>query len=166
VPDHTVIARFRRRHIDKPAAVFTTVLRMCCDAGLIWLGLVVLDGTKVKADDSLDANRSAATVDEVHERRAEEFGLVRRRRFGRHRQAPARRRGEGIMPLDWLQHERGFASFSPAPNRSLANADTCAGRKPQESRRSPRSSRATRDPAAMPAGAAAMCGTPRPGQAP
>jgi hypothetical protein len=48
------------------------------------------------------------------------------------------------MPLDWLQHERGFASFSPAPNRSLANADTCAGRKPQESRRSPRSSRATR----------------------
>jgi hypothetical protein len=36
---------------------------MCRDAGLIRLGLVVLDGTKVKASASLEANRSAATVD-------------------------------------------------------------------------------------------------------
>ncbi|MFD0388620.1 transposase [Tistrella bauzanensis] len=64
VPDHTVIARFRRRHIDRLPAVFATVLRMCRDAGLIRLGLVVLDGTKVKANASLDANRSAATIDE------------------------------------------------------------------------------------------------------
>lgn len=64
VPDHTVIARFRRRHIDRLQAVFATVLRMCRDAGLIRLGLVVLDGTKVKANASLDANRSAATIDE------------------------------------------------------------------------------------------------------
>jgi hypothetical protein len=64
VPDHTVSARFRRRHIDKPAAVFATVLRMCRDAGLIRRGLVVLDGTKVKANASLEPNRSAATIDE------------------------------------------------------------------------------------------------------
>lgn len=64
VPDHSVIARFRRRHIDRLQAVFATVLRMCRDAGLIRLGLVVLDGTKVKANASLDANRSAATIDE------------------------------------------------------------------------------------------------------
>lgn len=64
VPDHSVIARFRRRHIDRLQAVFATVLRMCRDAGLVRLGLVVLDGTKVKANASLDANRSAATIDE------------------------------------------------------------------------------------------------------
>lgn len=64
VPDHSVIARFRRRHIGRLQAVFATVLRMCRDAGLIRLGLVVLDGTKVKANASLDANRSAATIDE------------------------------------------------------------------------------------------------------
>jgi transposase len=64
VPDHTVIARFRRRHVDRLPAVFATVLRMCRDAGLVRLGLVVLDGTKVKANASLDANRSAATIDE------------------------------------------------------------------------------------------------------
>jgi hypothetical protein len=41
-----------------------TVLRRFHDVGLIRLGLVVLDGTKVKANASLDANRSAATIDE------------------------------------------------------------------------------------------------------
>jgi transposase len=64
VPDHTVIACSRRRHVDRVRAVFATVLRMCRDAGLIRLGLVVLDGTKVKANASLEANRSAATIDE------------------------------------------------------------------------------------------------------
>ena len=63
VPDHTVIARFRQRHVDGLQAVFGTVLRMCRDAGLIRLGLLVLDGTKVKANASLDANRTAATID-------------------------------------------------------------------------------------------------------
>jgi hypothetical protein len=64
VPDHTVSAWLCRRHIDKPVAVFATVLRMCHDVGLIRLGLVVLDGTKVKANASLEANRSAAMLDE------------------------------------------------------------------------------------------------------
>ena len=64
VPDHTVIARFRRRHVERLEAVFIRVLEMCRDAGLIRLGLVVLDGTKVKANAALEANRSAATIGE------------------------------------------------------------------------------------------------------
>jgi hypothetical protein len=64
VPDHTVSARFRRCHVDRLQAVFATVLRMCRDAGLIRLGLVVLDGTKVTASAARDANRRAATIDE------------------------------------------------------------------------------------------------------
>ena len=63
VPDHTVIARFRRRHVERLEAVFVRVLEMCRDAGLIRLGLVVLDGTKVKANASLEANRKAATIE-------------------------------------------------------------------------------------------------------
>jgi hypothetical protein len=42
--------------------VFATVLRICPEAGLI--RLVVLHGTKVTASASLEANRSAATIDE------------------------------------------------------------------------------------------------------
>jgi transposase len=64
VPDHTVIARFRRRHVERLEAIFVRVLEMCRDAGLIRLGLVVLDGTKVKANALLEVNRSAATIDE------------------------------------------------------------------------------------------------------
>jgi transposase len=85
VPDHSVIARFRRRHIASLQAVFATVLRMCLDAGLIRLGLVVLDGTKVKANASLDANRSAATIDEQITRmlaEAESVDQREERQFG------------------------------------------------------------------------------------
>ena len=46
VPDHTVIARFRRRHVERLEAVFVRVLEMCRDAGLIRLGLVVLDAPR------------------------------------------------------------------------------------------------------------------------
>jgi hypothetical protein len=57
-------------------------------------------------------------------------------------------RSEGTTRLDWLQNKRGFASFSPVAGSDLAKsdrakADTCAGQEPKESRRSPRSSRAT-----------------------
>lgn len=62
-PDHTVIARFRRRHVEKLEAIFMRVLARYRDAGLIRLGLRVLDGTKGKAAASLEAKRGAATID-------------------------------------------------------------------------------------------------------
>jgi hypothetical protein len=68
-------------------------------------------------------------IDQVHERRAEEFGLVGWRRYGRHRGASARRRGEGVTRLDRHQRESGFASFSPLADSNLANADTCESQK-------------------------------------
>src|SRR5438874_11280674 len=55
VPDHTVIARFRRRHVAHMREVFVAVLRLCREAGLVRLGLVALDGTKVRANAALDA---------------------------------------------------------------------------------------------------------------
>lgn len=64
VPDHTVIARFRQRHVAHMREVFVAVLRLCREAGLVRLGLVALDGTKVRANAALDANRTAASVDE------------------------------------------------------------------------------------------------------
>src|SRR5512134_4121791 len=64
VPDHTVIARFRRRHAERMRAVFLAVLELCREAGLIRLGLVALDGTKVKANAALDANRTASSIKE------------------------------------------------------------------------------------------------------
>ena len=40
------------------------VLRLCREAGLVKLGVVALDGTKVAANAALDANRSYGTIEE------------------------------------------------------------------------------------------------------
>jgi transposase len=51
-PDHDSIASFRKRHLPELAKLFAQVLRLCQKAGLVKLGHVALDGTKVKANAS------------------------------------------------------------------------------------------------------------------
>ena len=51
-PDHSRISDFRRRHLDALAGLFVQVLKVCQKAGLVSLGHVALDGTKVKANAS------------------------------------------------------------------------------------------------------------------
>ena len=48
-PDHSTIAEFRKRHRDGLAALFVQVLALCRDAGMVKLGHVALDGTKMMA---------------------------------------------------------------------------------------------------------------------
>ena len=64
VPDHSVIARFRRRHAADMQALFVEVLKLCREAGLLRLGVVALDGTKIKANAALDANRTDRSLAE------------------------------------------------------------------------------------------------------
>lgn len=56
-PDHTTIARFRKDHQDALKAVFTQVLALCAKSGLARLGAVAIDGTKIAANASHDAQR-------------------------------------------------------------------------------------------------------------
>lgn len=51
-PDYRSLARFRRRHLDALADLFTQVLVLCAAAGLVKLGRVALDGTKLRASAS------------------------------------------------------------------------------------------------------------------
>jgi transposase len=51
-PDHDTIADFRKRYLKTLAALFVEVLRLCQKAGLVKLGHISLDGTKVKANAS------------------------------------------------------------------------------------------------------------------
>jgi transposase len=57
VPDHATLARFRAEHQDTFAALFTQVLLVAAGAGLARLGTVAIDGTKIPANASIDANR-------------------------------------------------------------------------------------------------------------
>jgi transposase len=63
VPDHSTIARFRQANQEALSACFTQVLRLCAAAGLVRVGVVALDGTKVEANASLYANRGLEAID-------------------------------------------------------------------------------------------------------
>lgn len=51
-PDHDTIANFRERHLKALSDMFVQVLKLCRKAGLVKLGHVALDGTKIKANAS------------------------------------------------------------------------------------------------------------------
>jgi len=67
-PDHATLARFRRRHFaDEQAmqSLFGQVLAIAAKAGLGRLGLVAVDGTKIAADASAEANRTEQKLREL-----------------------------------------------------------------------------------------------------
>ena len=51
-PDHSRISEFRRRNLDPLKGLFIQILRLCQKAGMVSLGHVALDGTKVQANAS------------------------------------------------------------------------------------------------------------------
>ncbi len=71
-PDHDTLAEFRRRHLTAMAALFVQVLRLCQQAGLVKLGHVALDGTKIKAHASRYRNRSYARLSAEEKELAEQ----------------------------------------------------------------------------------------------
>ena len=87
-PDHTTINRFRKRHASRLAGLFVQVLAMCAKAGMVRVGTVAVDGTKIAANAGLSANRTyekirqeveriLAEADEVDAAEDEQFGDAR-----------------------------------------------------------------------------------------
>jgi transposase len=62
-PDHVTIARFRVRHEQALAGLLVASLKLCAAVGLVRLGLVSLDGTKVAANAAAAANRTHAKLE-------------------------------------------------------------------------------------------------------
>jgi transposase len=67
-PDFRTISDFRKRHLKALGGLFTQVLRLCEKAGLVKLGHVALDGTKIKANAS---KHKAMSYGRMEERAAE-----------------------------------------------------------------------------------------------
>src|ERR1700735_238267 len=84
VPDHSTIAEFRRRHQDAIAEVFVRILALCAEAGLVRVGVIAIDGTKISANASRDCSRSYVSIVEELLADAEQ---VDREEDGRHRGA-------------------------------------------------------------------------------
>jgi transposase len=66
-PDYRSIARFRRRHLSALKALFLQALGLCTRAGMVRLGRVALDGTKVRANAS---RRKSMSYKRMNEREA------------------------------------------------------------------------------------------------
>jgi hypothetical protein len=64
VPDHATIARFRARHERVIAGLFGGVLELCARAGLVKVGIVAVDGTKIAAAATHHATRSYEQIAE------------------------------------------------------------------------------------------------------
>ena len=92
-PDHDTIAAFRKRHLEALAGLFVQALRLCEKAGLVKLGHVAIDGTKIKANASKHKAMSYDRMNETEQRlrqeveellkRAEETDAVEDAHYGK-----------------------------------------------------------------------------------
>jgi transposase len=60
--DHVTIARFRVRHERALAGFLVALLKLCAAAGMVRVGTVALDGTKLAGNAAERANRSEWTL--------------------------------------------------------------------------------------------------------
>src|SRR5580693_10725596 len=66
-PDHVTVARFRQQFADTAAPLFAEVLTLCARLGMGKVGTIALDGTKIGANASKDANRTEAGLRKLAE---------------------------------------------------------------------------------------------------
>jgi transposase len=133
-PDHTTIARFRQRHENAIAGLFSDVLRLCADAGLAGVGLVAVDGTKVHADASHHANRDYEQIAREILAEADAIDALEDEMFGD-------RRGDEL-PLE-LQTGKGRQEWLRAGRKRLeaqrdADAKPIAASRPERLKESKR----------------------------
>jgi len=72
-PDHSAISNFRQRHLTALGGLFMQILALCKEAGLVKLGHVALDGTKLKASASKHKAASYEGMSRSEERIAAEI---------------------------------------------------------------------------------------------
>ncbi len=96
-PDHDTIASFRKRHLVALAGLFMQVLELCKEAGLVKLGHVALDGTKVKANASKHKAMSYDRMSKAEQKLVQEIEalLARAEEVDR---AEDERYGKGVRP--------------------------------------------------------------------
>lgn len=75
-PDHDSIAGFRQRHLQELGRLFVQVLQLCERAGLVKLGHIAVDGTKIKANASKYQSLSYENMKNEEQRLAREVARL------------------------------------------------------------------------------------------
>jgi transposase len=77
-PDFRTISDFRKQHLTTLSDLFLQVLRLCQRAGMVKLGHVAIDGTKVRANASKHKAMSYARMQEEEKRLKKEIARLMR----------------------------------------------------------------------------------------
>ncbi len=64
-PDHATVARFRARHERALGGLFSQVLRLLAAEGMVSLGTISLDGTKLAGNASQKANKTLPQIEKL-----------------------------------------------------------------------------------------------------
>ncbi len=152
-PDYRSIARFRRRHLEALAELFVQALRLCKEAGLVKLGTLALDGTKLRANASRHkamsyermAKAEAALEAEIEAMRAAAAELLEAPR------RPIRPRTSAMGPI---------AAETSYPMSSLAASLACSASARPRRRLRPRRPSASAPATRRPPRRAARCESP------
>jgi transposase len=94
-PDHNSICRFRRRHAQQLPELFVQTVGLCQEAGLVGLGQVAVDGTKVRANRS---KRALAAAKEAFERALREAEEADSEEPGEQEECEFMKTQEGVLP--------------------------------------------------------------------
>ena len=113
MPDHATIARFVVRH-EAALAEFGEVLSLCADAGMVKVGVIAIDGTKVHANASQHSNRDyeqiareiLAEAAETDRREDELYGETRGDELPEHLRTSVGRRAALTEAKQKLEAER------------------------------------------------------------
>jgi hypothetical protein len=145
-PDFRTLSDFRKRHGTALAGLFEQGLRLCRKAGLVQLGRVAIDGTKLKANASKHKamsygrmqEKEAALHQEVAEllRRAEQADRDEDQRYGAAHRRPKprwrRKRASGRRPRARIRprvrHPRRRNTTLPIPRRRFRRPATGSSR--------------------------------------
>ncbi|MDQ3770964.1 MAG: transposase [Actinomycetota bacterium] len=75
-PDHATIARFRSSNQGALSELFNEALRLCLRAGLGRVGVLAIDGTKIKADASQARNRAPDEIEAIVEQMLDDAAAI------------------------------------------------------------------------------------------
>jgi Transposase domain (DUF772) len=127
-PDHVTIARFRVRHEQALAGLLIQSLKLCAAAGMVRLGLVALDGTKIEANAAAAANRThahlQAQVAELLSQAAEADRVEDRQHGAAHGDEPPRALPGRAQRLARLQHAKAQLEAEPASSATSSESRT------------------------------------------
>jgi transposase len=141
-PDHVTINRFRARFAQPLSGLFGEVLALCARAGMVRVGVVAIDSTKLAADASLGANRTyeglqaeakrileeAAAIDAAED---ELYGEARGDELPDELADPTTRAGRIRELLDELEREREQAQAAQEAKHADYEQRARSGRRPR-----------------------------------